>query len=212
MMSMRTALLCPLLVMAFVFAGQAQASPIQITIDTSLLAGASVDLAFDLTDGGPPANTVAISGFASDGTLGAASSIGDVSGTFPGVVTIGDSGGFNEYLQRITLGSTLAFSFDTTGNPAAPGSSPDGFALFFLDPTTGLPLFETSDPTGAGALFLYSIGEVNPLALYSSDAVTVQAASNAVPEPAIYALVIAALLAFAVQALLQNKLRRRMRA
>src|SRR5437763_15415084 len=145
----RKARSCMALIVTFVIAIQAQALPIQITIDTSLLAGVSTDLAFDLTNGGLPANTVTISGFASNGTLGAASSSGDVTGALPGVVTIGDTGFFNEYLQNITLGSSLTFSFDTTGNPAAPGSFPDGFALFFLDPITGLPLFATSDVTGA---------------------------------------------------------------
>ena len=213
MISLRRALLCPTFVAAFVFAVLVHASPIQITVDTSLLAGTSADLAFDLTDGGPPANTVTISGFASNGTLVTASSSGDVTGVFPGTVTIGDTGFFNEYLQSITLGSSLTFSFDTTGNAAAAGSSPDGFALFFLDPTTGLPLFTTSDPTGANALFLYSIGEAIPLELYSSDTVTVQATSNVVPEPGTYALVIAALLVFGVvRALRQLKLRQRMRA
>jgi len=219
MIVMRKALSCQALLVAFVIAVQAHASPIQITVDTLLLAGVSADLAFDLTDGGPPPNTVTISGFASNGTLGSASSNCDVTGcvtgsflSFPGVVTIGDTGFFNEYLQNIILGSFLTFSFDTTGNAADPGSSPDGFALYFLDPITGRPLFVTSDPQGGDALFHYSIGDANPLEVYGSDAVTVQATSNVVPEPSAYALVIAALLAFGVvHALRQIKLRQRMR-
>ncbi|MEP7162459.1 MAG: PEP-CTERM sorting domain-containing protein, partial [Candidatus Moraniibacteriota bacterium] len=94
--------------------------------------------------------------------------------------TLSDTSFFNEYLQNLTLGDSLTFTFDTTGNPADPLSFPDAFSLFLLDPTTGLPLFSTSDPTGANALFLYNIGAQNPLDIYST---TVSVGPNAVPEP-----------------------------
>ena len=41
-----------------------------VTVDTSTLAGTSAQIAFDFIDGGPPSNTVTISGFTTDGTLG----------------------------------------------------------------------------------------------------------------------------------------------
>lgn len=104
--------------------------------------------------------------FSSDGTLGPASITHDFA-TVPAPdltapVTFDDSGVFfNEYLQGITLGNSLSFRFDTTGNPADPGSLPDAFSFFILDDTATTSLISTSDPTNA--LFLYNIGEAGPL-------------------------------------------------
>ncbi|MEP7162824.1 MAG: NF038129 family PEP-CTERM protein [Candidatus Moraniibacteriota bacterium] len=165
---------------AFLGVPIAQADPIPIILNTSSLAGTNAVLAFDLIDGGTPGNTVTISGFSSNGTLGSFSVTGDVTGSLPGTVTFSDSQFFNEYLQNILLGSTLSFTFDATGNPADPLSFPDAFSLFLLDPATGLPLYATSDPTGANALFLYNIGGQNPLSIYSSN---VTQGPNQVPEP-----------------------------
>src|SRR5690348_5894551 len=81
------------------------AVPIQFSIDTSSLSGTSAQLAFDFIDGGPPPNTASVSGFATDGTLGAVSTVGGVVGTLPNTVTLTDSAFFNEYLQALILGS-----------------------------------------------------------------------------------------------------------
>src|ERR1700730_5269138 len=86
-----------LLAIVVLISSRAHALPIQITIDTSSLAGMNAALAFDLINGGPPANSMTISGFASNGTLGAGSSTGGVTGAFPGTVTIMDTAFFNEY-------------------------------------------------------------------------------------------------------------------
>jgi len=37
------------------------------------------------------------------------------------------------------------------------GATPSAFALFMLDPISAFPLLETSDPTGAHALFAVDI-------------------------------------------------------
>lgn len=179
---------------ALLVAPLAQANPIPMVIDTSSLSGTSAQLAFDLIDGGPPGNTVTISAFSSDGTLGSFLLTGDASGSFPGTVTLGDTSFFNEYLQNIVLGTTLSFTFGTMENPANPSFTPDAFSLLFLDPTSGLPLFATSDPTGADALILYNIGALNPLEIYRSDAVTVTA-GNSIPLPGTLPLLVAGLFA-----------------
>ncbi|HTP45430.1 MAG TPA: NF038129 family PEP-CTERM protein [Casimicrobiaceae bacterium] len=181
--------------MGVLIAGRVCASPIQVTVNTSSLSGSIANLAFDLLDGGPPPNSVTISSFASDGTLGSTILLtGEVTGTLPGSVTIGDSGVFNEYLQDTTLGSSLTFTFDTTGNTAAPGSSPDGFSFFLLDPETGASLISpTADPTGNDALFLYAIGEPDPLQIYT-DVVQATEVPSGAPEPGALALVMAGLL------------------
>jgi hypothetical protein len=180
-----TAFWCSVVLVGLLSAASVHATPIVIHIDTSSLNGTGSDLAFDLIDGGSPANTLAVSGFASDGTLGAASATGDVTGTLPGVVTLGDTTFFNEYLQNLTLGNSLTFIFDTSGNSAAPTSVPDAFSFFLLDANTSLPLVVTSDPTGANALFLFNIGTSTLPEIYSSNnvQVTAQAVTNPVPEP-----------------------------
>ncbi|MEP7162697.1 MAG: hypothetical protein ABI747_02940, partial [Candidatus Moraniibacteriota bacterium] len=89
---------------SFLVVPVAYATPIQITVDTSSFAGTSAALALDLIDGGSPANSVTVSGFSTTGTLGLNSSIGDVTGAFPGSVTLSDTSFFNEYLQNLTLG------------------------------------------------------------------------------------------------------------
>lgn len=174
----------------------AHADPITLTIDTPLLSGMGAIFAFDLIDGGPPMNSVTITGFASNGSLGSISTMGDVTGTLSGVLTIGDSSFFNEYAQGIVLGSIISFTFEATNNVADPESFPDAFSFFLLDPGTGLSLVTTSDLTGANALFLYSIGVPNPLEVYESSEVRVVVV-KAVPEPGGLSLVVGGLLALA---------------
>lgn len=177
------------LVLATLFVAlPAYASPILVTVDTTALSGTNADIAFDLIDGGTPANTITLSSFLTNGTLGAASSTGDVTGVFPGSVTIGDTSFFNEYLQNETLGTRLSFILDSSNLPPDALSLPDGFSMFLLDHTTGLSLVATSDPTGADALFLWSLGTTSAPDVYSSDTVHVTIGPagpppNPVPEP-----------------------------
>ena len=145
-----------LLVMLAAAARPASATLVDISIDTTSLAGTPAVLAFDLLQGDSVTNSVTIRNFASDGELGAAtSSGGPVSGSLPGEVSIGDADFFNELLQEITLAGTISFRLAITENYAGP--TPSGFSLFMLDPISLLPLFETSDPTGAHALFAFDV-------------------------------------------------------
>src|SRR5271154_467342 len=83
-----------------------------VDVDTSSLLGTSAQLAFDLIYGGGPSNTVTISDFSTDGTLGTVFPTGLVSGTLPGTVSLTDSSSsfFNEYLTGLTLGTTFSFA------------------------------------------------------------------------------------------------------
>src|SRR5580704_613388 len=87
-----------------------------VTVDTSAFLGTSAQLAFDLIYGGGPSNTVTVSDFSTDGTLGAVFPSGSVSGTLPGTVTLADSSlsFFNEYLTGLTLGTAFSFALDAT--------------------------------------------------------------------------------------------------
>jgi hypothetical protein len=143
----------------------AYAVPITISVDTTALAGTSAQLAFDFIDGDGPSNSVTVTGFSTDGVLGAASATGGVSGTLPGVVTLTDTDFFNELLTGLVLGTTLSFTFDTTANA---GSSPDQFSVFLLDAGGSASLFPTIDPTGADALLAFDIDAAGTLALFNA--------------------------------------------
>ena len=153
-----------LVAVALLFLGvsQARAATFEVTLDTSSLSGTAARLAFDLIDGdGVVNNTAAISGFSTDGTLGASTTSGGVTGSLPGGFTLDDTAFFNELLQDLTLGTTVAFILDVT--TAFAGGAPDSFSLFLLDPGSALSLVTTGllgdalmivdiDGTGGGAL------------------------------------------------------------
>ena len=166
-----------------------------VTVDTSTLSGTSAQLAFDFVDGGTPSNTITISGFGTDGTLGSTVPTGGVSGNLPGTVVLTDSDFFNEYLTGITLGSTFSFILSATTNPADSASSPDAFSLFLLDPSAEFSLVSTSDPTGSNSLLTLNIDGSAEGALSVYDAsVTTAPANTTVPEPATLLLLGAGLL------------------
>lgn len=160
---------------------------IQIDINTSSLSGRSGQIAFDLIDGGTPSNTITIANLITDGVMGATSNTGDITGALPSHVTLRDTSFFNEYLLGIMLGTKVSFLLDDTAHAPNVGSFPDGFSVFLLDPTTGLPLFATSDPTGSDALFLLSIGTTTGLEVYSGQNFSVSVRS--IPEPSLLYLV-----------------------
>ncbi|MBV8903649.1 MAG: NF038129 family PEP-CTERM protein, partial [Acidobacteriia bacterium] len=158
------------------------ANTLEVTVNTASLAGTPGSLAFDFIDGGPPSNSVTISGFTSDGTLGSATLTGGASGTLPGPVALTDSSFFNEYLTGFTFGSQLSFLINTTSFPPAPGSSPDEFAFYLLNSNATASLVTTSDPTGADALF--TIDSTGATAVFTSSQETTTLTPASVPEPA----------------------------
>ncbi|MCP5197340.1 MAG: NF038129 family PEP-CTERM protein [Gammaproteobacteria bacterium] len=133
------------------------ATMLQFTLETPTLSGTSAYLAFDFFDGdGVVNNTVTIRDLATDGALGSSSPAGGVSGTLiPGPMTLTDTTFFNSFLQTFTLGAVLRFTVELTEQPST-GGLLDTFAFSVLDATL-LPLFDTTDPTGAGALFTVNI-------------------------------------------------------
>jgi len=148
---------------AFLWAGStpARATALQLTLDTASLAGTAANLAFDFIDGDSISgnNTVVVSDFYTTGTLGNSSVIGGVTGTLiPGPVKLTDSDFFNEFLQELTLGDTIRFTLNLTEQRASGSPTPDSFVFFLLDDQLlPLPLFATTDPTRADALFAVDI-------------------------------------------------------
>jgi hypothetical protein len=194
---------------------EVRAASIRIDINTSALGlnGQNWDLAFDLIDGNPASNSATISGFSITGgsltsTPTFSPTTGNVTGDLsvaPGVVTLNDFSPipgslFNEYGHNANLGTLLSFVLDLTNNKTS-GFDPDTFALFLVNPTTGAT-FPTADPTGADALFLYSIGNANQPATFclttAPCVLVTPVVVAAAPEPAGLALVGAALLALTI--------------
>ena len=176
------------------------ATSYNVTIDTAAIAGTPAQIAFDFIDGGPDANSVTLSSFTTNGTLGAQSIIGSVTGALPGDVTLNDPTSSTSF-SRHHLGNQISFLFTPTSNPPASGSVPDAFSVFLLDPVSGLSLVATSDPTGADALFRFDIdgtstGALSIFATQNGDVGTsVTEHANAAPEPSVLALLVAGLLA-----------------
>ncbi len=187
----------------------ALADSINVSVDTSSLAGIAGDLAFDFIGGGSSINTVTITGFSSDGTLGSATLSGSASGALPGTVTLTTADFFNEYLTGFEFGSTLSFVLNQTENPPAPGGTPDEFSFYFLDSMGANSLATTSDPTGADALF--GSGSDGSLDVFTSPQVTTTASpSPTAPEPASILLLSGALAVLGVMGRLKS--RRRLKA
>ncbi len=137
------------------------ATTLQFSLDTASLIGTTASLAFDFigNDGIAGNNTVIVSDFYTTGTLGNSSFFNGVTVTNPGPfpVTLTDSDLFNEFLQELTLGDTVSFTLTLTEQRASSGSStPDSFSFFLLDDVFS-PLFATTDPITADALFAMDI-------------------------------------------------------
>jgi hypothetical protein len=187
------------LVAALLLASSAVAGPISIVVDTTSFAGTAVDLAFDLT--ASTENTVTLDPISSDiSEFDSITISGNASGSLPNPpkVTLGGSPStfFNEYLQTVTLGSFLAFTFETSAQVAS-GSppTPDTFAFFIYESGLFIPIVDTGGPGGALLTFDFGI-EVPVLTLFSSDTLPVrESIVTNVVEPGALALVIAALLA-----------------
>jgi hypothetical protein len=187
--NMKTSLMKHPIVTAIVFAvlGTYQplfCSELSVTVDTSQLATSTGFVAFDFIGGTPVENNTAIvAGFTTDGLLGAGSPSGSVLGTLtPGPLTLTDVQFFNEWLQPITYGSTMAFHLTLSTN-TSPGGIPDAFSFFLLD-NNQIP-FASSDPSGANSLFEIDLNSqsIAPNVFLSTlSSVTVTSVGTSVPE------------------------------
>ena len=181
-----------------------------VSINTSGINGTAGAIAFDFLRNDPSSNTLDILNFSTDATLGLPVTQG---GLVEGDLILGDNpapftrinGGsfFNELLlPTMPFRNTIKFTLSLSGN-YTPGAIPDEVAFFLLD-ASGLPIFPTSDPLGANALFSIDINGIAGGAL-NVFAPTVQSGpvdlqiivpeSQAVPEPTTLMLVS---LAFAI--------------
>jgi hypothetical protein len=172
-----------------------------VMVNTTSLDGLDATLAFDFFDGGPPSNTVILGTLTSDGTQGATSKFGDVTGNGPWTFSdLGNTSFDNELLVDFTpMRTSLAFSFTATDNPPDGGSSPDSFSFVVLDTDHVTPLITTDEPLGSDALFLFNLGQgtqgltvYNPILLPGQIfSIEVTPSQSGVPEPSTLALLAA---------------------
>jgi len=168
-----------LAIAALLLSSAANAATFLVAINTPQYAGMNATLIFDFVDGGSPDNTVSVDSFSFNGVLGAAIVIGSVSGQIDSKLVFQDAQFFNEFQQRMTLGSSLSFIVVSTDGSDA-SSFPDSFSLFLLDELGASSLVGTSDPTGANTLARLDLA--GAFENYAPDILTI--APLAVPEPA----------------------------
>jgi len=189
--------------LAILGATLANATTIDVAIDTSPLIGDTAVFAFDFIDGGQPDNNVTLSTLVSDGTPSSTSTTGSVSGTGPWQFSDAGSSFFNELLVTFSpMGSSLSFSLTTSNHLAGGGSLPDAFSMFVFDASGIVPLITTDDPTGANAVFLFDIGQgFGGMNVYTAAQAGFSVSATAVspvPEPGPLPLLLAATAAWLV--------------
>lgn len=173
-------------------------SILNVTIDTSAIAGSSGSIVFNLTSNNPGHNHVHIQNFLNTGgTRGLPQTQG---GLVTGDIILGSNpapfteieGNFflNQLLLPFTsFGTTIGFTLGVSGFGPAPGFVPDEFSFFMLG-SDGKSLFPTADPLGVNSLIVVDItGGINtvsvfgPATLSGQDVQIPVPPSSAVPEP-----------------------------
>jgi hypothetical protein len=161
-----------------------------ITINTTSFHGTNAELALDFIDGGPPLNNIVLSNFKTDGVLQDFSQVGSVSGALTSSLSFSDADFFSEHSQQTSLGTSISFIINDSGNAPVGSSFPDSFSVFLFD-VSGAPLVTTNDPTGSNALFRSDIGLVDGLSVYSGANFSVSVST--IPEPSSFMLAAAGL-------------------
>lgn len=139
---------------------------VSVSVDTSVVHGTAGKLVFDFINNNPgDGNTVQVSAFAAPGaTLGLPATQGGpvfgdiVLGLNPAPSTVINSNFFfNELsVNFASFSNKVTFTVQVSEIGPPTGSPPAQFAFFMLD-SSGEPLFPTSDPLGADALFTIDV-------------------------------------------------------
>jgi hypothetical protein len=163
-----------------------------VSVDTTSLNGRNGYLYFQYIPVNAVSSTATVSGFATNGTLGAQDTVdivngSAVTGTLPGAVVFANTNGINDYNHAIQFGTTMSFLLSFS-NPA-PGGQAGGSSTFslglFADALGNTPLLNTTGTLGSvpGTLFTVS--------LYNSGIATTQILAKqatVVPIPAAFSL------------------------
>jgi hypothetical protein len=205
----RLVALCLGVIAALGLVSSSRADPISIVLDTKNLAMLTPPLTaltlyfqFNGVDG----ESVAITNFATDGTIDGTSIVttGSVDGSLASKLTLNGSAAVlpsAEYFEPILLGDFIAFTFDVTSTNTSVGPL---FAMSLVI-TDSFPPLPPLDDSGqaiignpfSGVLVQYDASGEPMLSLFSNDVVGVRegTVSNLVPEPGALALLSIALVA-----------------
>jgi hypothetical protein len=110
------------------------ATLLEVSIDTTAYDGTDGVLAFDFLDGdGLVNNSVTVSNFYTNGTLGGATPTGSVSGSLvpPDSLILDDTDFYNSFSQDIRFGTAVHFTLGLSEQGSG-SATPDSFALFLL--------------------------------------------------------------------------------
>lgn len=160
-----------------------------VSVDTTSLNGTAGYLYFQYVPINGVASTATVSGFTTDGTLGAQSlnvvNGAAVTGSLPGTVVFADTNGINDYNHAITFGNTFGFSLLLAApayGPPAGGSSTFSLGLFSDEGGT-IPLFNTTGTLGSVPGTLFTVNLMND-GTASRTVLASQASVAPVPIPA----------------------------
>jgi hypothetical protein len=199
------------------------AATLNVSLNTSAVAGSNVKVVFDITANTLNLNTLDILNFSAPGsTMGLPETSGGlVDGDLilihnPAPFTFIQTGSFfNELIVNLgPIGNSVTFNLSYTTSSPAPGTPPDEIAFFLLD-STFQPLFPTADPLGTDALFVVDLnGPSTSPAIYSPATesspgniqITIPGQTTTVPEPSTFSIAIIAVAALGLKA---RSLRRR---
>ncbi len=135
----------------------------EVTVDTSSLIGQSGYLYLQYDPLNAVASTANVSGFVTDGTLGAQDTVDVVNGTavtgsLPGSVTFANTNGINDYNHAITFGNSLSFLVSFASTPGTPAGGVSTFSLGIFGDAFGLnPLLNTNGGNYAGTVAMINL-------------------------------------------------------
>lgn len=178
----------------------ASASELKISINIAKTQETRGILAFDLIGNGTPANFVRISILNEQENFISTELSGAMSVGIPVDLSMStDNNFFNEEKVKFSL-TEIPISFQIDFSYYAPNNQdfPDAFSLFILNAESGIPMFNTTDPSGANASFLFNMSG-NPadnFIIYDSNDGNVEIKTQAIgfiSEPPTLFLIIAGL-------------------